>query len=309
MAELIYPILVELAPTGETITYKGMSDLVKVRHPNVPDVSRLHHRHIGRRLGTIWQFTDKYDYPHIGSLVVNQDSGECGKGVTEILDPVEERKKVQAFDWSAVDIGFDKYLTRTKSEQIDHEQKLVKRSYDEAKELFFEFWALAKDKCPISSKVMTEVRKELIELVQSGHSPASAYSIKLFEFLEKGVIEKEPTEGFVYIGEYRDFESGQVLFDQVKIGFTTKTLEERAAALSGGVLGPLKFVITSAWKFEPGYAYAVEQHLHGAFSAYRQRGEFFLAMEGLIEEWSAEKIEKLFREVAEPVLIGSEEVE
>jgi len=308
MAELIYPILVKLAPRGKTITYKGMSDLVKEHHPNVPGVSRLHHRHIGRRLGTIWRFTDKYGYPHIGSLVVNKDSGECGRGVTEILDPVVERKKVKAFDWLAVDIGFDKYLTKTKSEQTDRERKLVKRTYDQAKELFFDFWPLVKDTCPVTSKIMAEIRKKLIELVQNGHSPASAYSIILLDFLNKGMFEKEPVEGVVYIGEYRDIESDQPLFDQVKIGFTTKSLDERAAALSGGVLGPLRFVMTYAWKFEPGHANVVEQYLHGAFDSYRKKGEFFLSLEGLIEEWSAEKIDEMYSDVSEPILIDGEAV-
>lgn len=90
------------------------------------------------------------------------------------------------------------------------------------------------------------------------------------------------------------------------VKYSCKAIEERAAALSGGVLGPLVFVMTSAWKFEPGYAYAVEQYLHGAFDSYRQRGEFFLSKEGFIEEWSAEKIEKQFSKVSHQVLIDGE---
>ncbi|NOZ09460.1 MAG: GIY-YIG nuclease family protein [Gammaproteobacteria bacterium] len=132
---------------------------------------------------------------------------------------------------------------------------------------------------------------------------------KLLELLNSGAVEKGPVEGFVYIGEYRDIETGEPLFDQVKIGYTTKTLEERATALSGGVIGPLKFTMIYAWRFQPaGYAYMTEQRLHGLFDDYRQMGEFFSGMEGLIEEWAGEAIDKLFGDISEPVLIDGEQV-
>ncbi|NOZ09459.1 MAG: hypothetical protein GXP09_00205 [Gammaproteobacteria bacterium] len=166
MAELIYPILVELAPSGKTITYKEVVESIKERHPDIPEVKRLHHRHIGRRLGTIWQFTEKHGCPHIGTLVINQDTRECGKGVTKFLDPVAERKKVRSFDWSTVDIGFKKHIKKTKVAQKAQEKKPKKRTYDDAKELFFDFWDGIKKDFPVSSTGMAEFRDELIAAVQ-----------------------------------------------------------------------------------------------------------------------------------------------
>ena len=307
MAALIYPILVELAPSGKTITYKGVVEAVRERHPDIPEVKRLHHRHIGRRLGTIWQFTAKQGCPHIGTLVTTQNTGECGTGVTEFLDPVAEREKVKAFDWSTVNVGFDTHIKKAKVIQKTQEKKLKKRSYDEAKEMFFDFWTRVKNDFPVPSTKMAEFRNELILAVQEGHAPATVLANKLLELINSGDVKKEPTEGFVYIGEYRNVKTGEPLFDQVKIGYTTKTLEERATALSGGVVGPLKFVITHAWRFQPGYAYAAEQHLHGRFDDYRQMGEFFSGMDGLIEEWAIEVLGNL-GVTSELVLIDGEYV-
>lgn len=306
MAELIYPILVELAPTGDTITYKGVVTAVRERYPHIPEVARLHHRHVGRRLGAIWQFTEKQGCPHIGALVINQSTKECGRGITEFLDPVEERKKIKDFPWSTVDLGFKSHIKKVRASQQALEKKLKKRSYDDAKELFFDYWSQVKEGFPVSSDAMADLRDGLIAAVQEGHAPATALALKLIELLEKGAAQKELVEGLVYIGEYRDAGTDEPLFDQVKIGFTTKTLEERAAALGGGVVGPLKFTMTYAWRFQPGYAFIAEQRLHGLFDDYRELGEFFSGMDGLIEEWAGEAIAELFDAVSEPVMIDGQ---
>lgn len=293
MAELIFPILVDLAPTGGTITYKGVVEAVRSRYPNISEVYRLHHRHVGRRLGTIWQFTEKHGCPHIGALVINQATEECGKGITSFLDPVVEREKIKSFDWSTVTISFESHIKKTRAAQTSKTIKLKKRTYDEAKDLFFEFWARVKDDVPIKSGEMAKFRDELIASVKEGNSPATALANKLLELINSGITKKESVEGYVYIGEYRNAQTDEPLFDQVKIGFTTKPLTERAVALSGGVVGPLKFVMTHAWRFPPDYAYAAEQHLHGVFDDHRQTGEFFSGLDGLIQEWAIEELSSL----------------
>lgn len=53
VAELMFPVLVELAPTGNTIGYKEMADLLKNNNPNVAEIAKITQRHIGRKLGTI----------------------------------------------------------------------------------------------------------------------------------------------------------------------------------------------------------------------------------------------------------------
>ncbi|MCG7538245.1 GIY-YIG nuclease family protein [Pseudoalteromonas sp. OF7H-1] len=305
MAELIYPILVELAPTGETITYKGVVKKVQDTYPGIPEVKSLHHRHIGRRLGTIWRFTEKYGCPHIGALVINQDTGECGRSITEHLDPEIERVKIKNFDWSSVDIGFSQHLKRTKAANIAKKQKLKKRKYDEAKNIFFEFWRAVKEEVPVASENIKTYRNELIATVQEGYSPATALSNILKRLLSENKIKKEPSSGYVYIGEYKSNETNEPLFNYVKIGYTTCDVAQRAQSLSGGVISPLKFEMKHVWKFDPGFAFIAEQYLHGFFDSYREMGEFFDSMDGLLEEWAEEVITSEYSDISEKLVIDS----
>jgi|GEM_PF-2776061 len=282
VAELMYPVLVELAPTGDTIGYKEIADLIKAENPNVPEIKNITQRHIGRKLGTIWEFTKSQGCPHIGALVVNQ-SGECGTGIDGIVkDLPVERKKIKEFDWSTVSPRFDSYISKAKLLKKEREKRKVKLSRDEAKDSFISYWKEIKDEAPVSRGEAMEIKERILALVQDGVSPEEAFSqelMKLIEVKKRGA----PDRGYVYIGEYINSETKQPLFDQLKIGYSSD-LKKRAAALGGGVAGPLEFVIRCYWEFEASVAYAVEQAMHGKFSSYRKRGEFFSCLDSLLPE-------------------------
>lgn len=307
VAELLFPILVELAPSGNTIGYKEIADLIKKKHSDIPEIKSLHHRHIGRRLGTIWKFTEKQGCPHIGALVISQNTGECGIGITSFLDPVLEREKIKKFDWSSVELGFKAYLNKTKSIQKEYKKKKIKRTRDEAKQLFFDYWKQVKEEVPVPKNEVVSFREHMIDEVKDGISPEEALSNALIKYLETHNQKNTDKVGFVYIGEYVNSESKEKLFNEVKIGYTTD-LESRSTALGGGVLGPLEFLIKYAWEFEAGYAYAVEQRLHGELSEYRKNGEFFLEIDGLIPELVCETIETQFNDISQVKLIDGEAV-
>lgn len=282
VAELMYPILVELAPTGRTIGYKEIADLIKEKNPNVSEIENITQRHIGRKLGTIWEFTKSQGCPHIGSLVVSK-GGECGSGIASIVkDLPAEREKVKSFAWSTVSLGFESYISKAKIQKQDREAKRVKRSRDEAKECFFSYWKEIKDEAPVSRNEAMEMKERILELVRDGASPEEAFSQELIQFL-KTKQRETPDSGYVYIGEYINAETKQPLFDQLKIGYSSN-LKNRAVALSGGVAGPLEFDMKYHWEFDPGVAYAIEQGLHGKFSQYRKRGEFFSNLSHLLAE-------------------------
>jgi hypothetical protein len=103
-AELIFPILVDHVKkhlAGEvrsTLAYEDVVSEVKRLHPDIEAVNTFHTRMVGRRLGTIWMFTRDKNCPHIGSLVVNKNTRECGSGISKILDPLLERKKVFEYE-------------------------------------------------------------------------------------------------------------------------------------------------------------------------------------------------------------------
>lgn len=282
VAELMFPVLVKLAPTGNTISYKEMADLLKENNPNVAAIANITQRHIGRKLGTIWEFTKSQGCPHIGSLVVSMN-GECGTGISSVVkDLPYEREKVKEFDWSTISLKFEAYLTKAKIQKEEREIKSAKKSRDEAKECFFAYLRQIKNEAPISRDEALEIKDKIIELVQNGSSPEEAFSQELIRLI--GSRRQQTSEkGFVYVGRYVDAETGQPLFDQLKIGYTTN-LSSRAFALSGGVAGPLEFEMLWHWEFNPEMAFAVEQAMHGRFSRYRRRGEFFNNESNLLAE-------------------------
>lgn len=69
---------------------------------------------------------------------------------------------MKAFDWSKVNVGFETHLNKTKAEQEAREKTLTKRSPDEAKKLFADFWSRIKDEYPVPSSKMAQFRDELI---------------------------------------------------------------------------------------------------------------------------------------------------
>lgn len=290
VAELMFPILVNLAPTGNTIGYKEIADLIKADNPEITEIANITQRHIGRKLGTIWEFTKSQGCPHIGSLVVSKD-GECGSGIASIVtDLPQERLKVKLFDWSSVSLGFESYISKAKIIKQEREEKRVKRTREEAKECFFTYWNEIKDEAPISRDEAITLKEPILLLVQDGASPEEAFSQELMSLIHsKQKI--TPEVGYVYIGEYIDSETKLPLFNQLKIGFSSN-LENRATALSGGVVGPLEFNMKYWWEFSSDVAYAIEQALHGRFSKYRKKGEFFSNDIDLLPELVDDEITK-----------------
>lgn len=288
VAELMFPILVEVAPTGDTLGYKQLSDLIKARNPSVEAIKTLHHRHIGRRLGTIWSFTKGQGCPHIGSIVVSQSDGECGRGIASIVTDLElERSKVKKFDWSTVEFGFNSYIAKAKVHKKEQETTRKKISYDEAKTRFFEYWKTIKDEVPLTSTQARGIRDAMIQHVCNGSFPEEALSIELRQLSGENL----PESSFVYIGEYVNSDTKQPIFDQIKIGYTTN-VEKRAFALGGGVNGPLGFSILKFWEFSGVSAYAIEQELHLYLKDMRMKGEFFNNEDNLVFELVEEYVAK-----------------
>lgn len=292
VAELMFPVLVELAPTGNTIGYKEIAELLKVKNPKVTEIKNITQRHIGRKLGTIWEFTKSQGCPHIGSLVVSQ-GGECGSGIASIVkDLPGEREKVRKFDWTTVSLGFESYMSKMKIIKKDREIKKVKLSRDEAKDCFFSYWKEIKDEAPVSREEAIQIKENIINLVKEGLSPEEAFAQELIKLLQ-GKKKVTPAIGFVYVGEYIDSETKEPLFDQFKIGYSSN-LEKRINALSGGVAGPLAFDVKFYWEFDSGEAYAVEQAMHGKFSHYRKNGEFFNSLDRILPELIDDEITSKF---------------
>lgn len=291
-AELIFPILIERVSLPEPrITYGDIVKEVKLRNPSLMPVQTFHHRHVGRRLGTIWEFTKNQGCPHIGALVVDAQQGECGVGIYGLVDPEQERESIKSFPyWSDVELDFGRHINLVKMKKKERETKPKKISWEDAKYNVAAYWREIKQSSPIDQSVIEKYREELRELVQNGLLPAKAFSIIIDKMIESGEYrEKEPA--YLYVGEYRDkMKDNKAIFEVVKIGFS-ENLENRAKQLAGNLnLTPLEFHILKAWHFKPGYAYKAEQFIHSLLDDLRYEGEFFASKEGLVPEYVDELV-------------------
>lgn len=316
-AELIFPILVNhvkkhlagVAPS--TLTYEDVVSEVKRLHSDIDAVKTFHTRMVGRRLGTIWMFTRDKKCPHIGSLVVNKNTGECGSGIAKILDPLKERKKVYEYEhWDELVSSFGSFLDQTKLVSKRFTRKLEPKKHDEATDLFFDHFNSERDEVPVASKELAPYRDEFISLVEQGYAPETALSNVLSKLLATGKAKPlEDKNGFLYVGHFVEAETGEALLEQLKIGYTNRSVEDRARALSGGVLSPIEFRVIMHWEMVPCQAYIAEQELHGLFEGQRSVGEFYNDPDdGLLDEIEAQITDNFVEKVVDVVVHEYEEI-
>ena len=289
LAGYYFPILVEVAKDrGRKITYGNLLQEARRLHPEYfhadEGIQRETDFSTGRRLGTIWRFAYRQGYPIISTLVVNATTDECGHGVTDNIDPVAEREKVYDFDWDSVSGDFLAHLSYEK--EINRKRKakkLTKRSSQEAAQALGSYWKKTKDKWP--SEIRSH-REELQAEIEKGFDPATVFS----GWVLKQAPKKTKTD-YVYLAEYRNTLTGERIegIGQIKIG-CTGNLKRRTHELSGGVIAPVKVILTHAWQVATGNAFAIEQLLHGHFQEHQVIGEWFNGLDGALVELIQEQL-------------------
>jgi len=304
IANYYFPILIEVAKEhGKKITYGDLLKEARVRHPEYFDAEdgkqRESDRNTGRRLGAIWRFTDKKDYPIISALVVDADTGECGRGITKTNDPVVEREKVYAFPWDSVKTDFMAHLSYEREiTRRRREPKLKKRTSQEASHLLGSYWNDTKGRWPEEISIH---RKELQSEIEKGFDPAIVFSTWV---LKRECQNVKPN--YVYLAEYRNALTEECIegLDQIKIG-CTGNLEGRSHALSGGVKSPIEVVLRHVWKVAADKAFAVEQYLHGQMREHRVIGEWFHSLDGALAELVQEQLadDPLVRNIVDEVCL------
>ena len=273
-SELVFPVLLSHVKDKYKPRYKEIVDAIKEQNPDVPEIQSTTHRHVGRWLGVIWDFTKSQGCPHIGSIVVKADD-ECGDGILDAIRDLEaERQKVWNYDWTNISLNFDRFILQERHHKSLRAKSRKKRKPDDAREVMSRHWAKIKNQCPTSEDLIIQNRDALIDILITGVEPEEAFSQFLIQIIKKFPKSRNKVPGYVYIGRYIDGETRKPIFDQYKVGFTTN-LQDRAKALCGGVEGPLGFEMLAHWLFEADYAFAVEQKLHSDLGDYREKGEFF----------------------------------
>ncbi len=168
LASAYLPLLIEVARQKRRISYGNLVDLAKARYPDSPIVQKAIPVSTGRRLDVVRMFTGERALPDLTSLVINENSGECGVGFTHSFDPVRTRETVFAFDWDQVTGDFAGFATL--AEAAIKPRK--KRRENEALTAMSDYYTANKATLPASIR---EHREQLVELLMDGFSPEEAF--------------------------------------------------------------------------------------------------------------------------------------
>ena len=114
LADVYLTILIQIAMTGGKLQYGELVAHAKQQNPNIAAVQNALARTAGRILSVIRNFTNSEGLPDLSSLVINKKTGECASNVNNLFDPVEERKRVYATDWSLVINKFKLFIVALK---------------------------------------------------------------------------------------------------------------------------------------------------------------------------------------------------
>jgi len=127
LADVYLTILIQIAMTGGKLQYGELVAYAKQQNQNIAAVQNALARTAGRILSVIRNFTNSEGLPDLSSLVINKKTGECASNVNNLFDPVEERKRVYATDWSLVINKFKLFIVALKElaskETINKKQK------------------------------------------------------------------------------------------------------------------------------------------------------------------------------------------
>jgi len=200
LAELIFPILLDAVKDKEVLTYGDVVKAVTKKYPDNAAAQSLVPVIVGRRLGVIWRFTQDQGCPHIGSLVINQHTNECGEGITSLLDPEAEREKVYAYPWEGIHVSFKSHLEKERANRKISKKKLKRKKKPDALEVFFEYLKEQEsdeEGLPVVRSDLAKHRDRIIELVMEGHEPETAFGLVLADLAKKKRLPIKERDGFV----------------------------------------------------------------------------------------------------------------
>jgi hypothetical protein len=169
LAEIYYPILIDLAKHKHCYTYGELIERAKNENPDNQIVKQAIPVSTGRKLNVIRLFLDRKNLPDLTSLIINKSTGECGSGFTDHYDPESKRDKVYGWDWSPVSTDFDWFIKESES-KVKPRKKV---SAAIAKDLMFQYYRANKSNL---APDINEQRELIVELLMEGFSAEEAFS-------------------------------------------------------------------------------------------------------------------------------------
>jgi hypothetical protein len=133
----------------------------------------------GRRLNVVRMFTNAQGLPDLSSLVINQNSNECGVGFLRSFDPEKIRAEVFSFNWESVNTEFIDYVQQNKNlinlnRSKNKKEKTIK--IDDAVLIMSDYYMANKEKYP---KNIREYRDQIIKLIMESVEVNEAFDLVL----------------------------------------------------------------------------------------------------------------------------------
>jgi hypothetical protein len=179
LANIFYPMLVELAVVKKTDTYQNLRDRARERHPDNPYVQGCHHRHVARRLNVVTAFTDRMGYPVLAGLVVNGSTGKPGMAFEGDFETL--RDKAYAFDWSTAETHFSAEIEQLKKEIVARAAP-ARRDRKTALDMMSAHYQTHKADYNLDIKAC---REALLDLLMKGEDVEDAFEIAAAQYRKK----------------------------------------------------------------------------------------------------------------------------
>jgi hypothetical protein len=180
LAEAYLPILIHLAMTGGKLQYGELVAHAKQQNPNIDAVQKAIAITAGKILSVIRDFTNSEGLPDLSSLIVSKKTGECASNINTLFDPVEERKRVYATDWSLIINKFKLYIVvineLASKEVINNKPKRLPKPKGitevEAREMMWDYYQ--KNNEALDPKIKTKA-DFIVSLIMKGVSVEEAF--------------------------------------------------------------------------------------------------------------------------------------
>jgi len=170
LARALYPLLIELAQSRQTLTYKQLIEFAKARYPDDERVANLIPVRMGRILWVIYDFVAERELPRLTLIIVSSTSHYPGSAMWQHECHAEQQSSFE-FDWSQVDSAFDLY-----GQSCERAVTPVKRvSREHAKQLMATHYKQHANRYPNEIRDMRDI---IIENIMNGMDVEDAFLVE-----------------------------------------------------------------------------------------------------------------------------------
>lgn len=171
LARLLYPLLIELAGSRQTLTYTQLIEKAKTRYPDNQRVANLIPVRMGRILWVIYNFVHERGLPPLTLIIVSATNNYPGKAMWN-HDCHAEQQRCFEYDWSHVDHDFDLYGQQSEKCLTP----LIRISREQAKKIMSSHYLAYIGHYPKSIK---NLREPIIENIMNGMPVEKAFQAEL----------------------------------------------------------------------------------------------------------------------------------